>query len=147
MQEKSNSLTVFTDGGARGNPGPSGIGVFVLDAHQQEVYRLVHFLGVKTNNEAEYMAFGLALDFLQDYLKDHSEIKQVFFKLDSKLVVEQMNRRWKIKEPRLLELAQAHWKKIATLPFSITIQYIPRELNAMADMLANQAMDEAEKLV
>lgn len=138
MQEK---ITIFTDGGSRGNPGISGAGVYMIDENNQEIYREYKYLGLKTNNEAEYLALNLALIYLKNKLKKPTAL---LFKLDSKLVVEQMNKNWKIKEVRLQTLAEENWKILSSLPHSICeIKYVPREENKMADMLANQAMDSA----
>lgn len=138
MQEK---ITIFTDGGSRGNPGIAGAGVYIIDEKGQEICREYKYLGLKTNNEAEYLALNLALSYLKKHLKNTTAL---VFKLDSKLVVEQMNKNWKIKEDRLRSLAQENWQILNTLPHSTCeIKYIPREENKMADMLANQAMDSA----
>jgi len=139
MREK---VFVFTDGGSRGNPGIAGAGVFIIDENGKELYREHKFLGLKTNNEAEYLAMNLALNYLKDHLNSSSEL---VFKLDSKLVVEQMNKNWQIKEARLRTLAEENWKILSTLPcFSCEIKHIPRAENEMADLLANQAMDLAK---
>lgn len=138
MQEKN---IIFTDGGSRGNPGIAGAGVYIIDEKGQEIYREYKYLGLKTNNEAEYLALNLALIYLKKNLKPKTAL---VFKLDSKLVVEQMNKNWKIKEARLQLLAQENWKILNLLPYSnCEIKYIPREENKMADLLANQAMDAA----
>lgn len=140
MQEK---ITVFTDGGSRGNPGIAGIGVYIVDENNQEIHREYQFIGTKTNNEAEYLAMKLALSFLQKNA-ERFNLAKVIFKLDSKLVVEQMNKNWQIKEERLRVLAQDNWQILSSLPFSsYEIKHIPREENKMADQLANQAMDSA----
>ncbi len=136
-------IIIFTDGGSRGNPGPAGIGVFVTDEKDQEIHREYKFLGLKTNNEAEYLAMNLALNYLKNNFKEKISI---VFKLDSKLVVEQMNKNWKIKEARLKTLAEENWKLLDSIPhFSCEIKHIPRIENQMADMLANQAMDDGGK--
>lgn len=142
MQEK---IYIFTDGGARGNPGPSGIGVYIFNQEsKEEILSKFSFLGHKTNNEAEYLALQTSLIFLKDYLKDKNQESTLIFHLDSKLVVEQMNKRWKIKELRLLDLAKQNWELLAALPHCTwEIKYVPREENKIADSLANQAMDEA----
>jgi ribonuclease HI len=138
MQEK---MIIFTDGGSRGNPGRAGAGVFITDQAGQEIYRQYSFLGLKTNNEAEYLALNLALKYLQTTLRKPTAL---VFKLDSKLVVEQMNKNWKIKESRLQKMAEENWKLLSLLPCSTCeIKYIPRSENSMADMLANKAMDSA----
>lgn len=140
-------LTVNTDGGSRGNPGVSGGGIIVLDG-QQELYSAAVPFGTKTNNEAEYLAVFHALQFLQKFLKTSKEyssetVRAIEFVLDSKLVVEQLSRRWKIKEPRLRQLAQDCWELIATLPSPVSFRHVLRHHNARADLLANQAMDES----
>ncbi len=136
MQKK---LIIFTDGGSRGNPGIAGAGVYIIDADGQEIYREYKYLGLKTNNEAEYLALNLALQYLKNQLHQATTL---IFKLDSKLVVEQMNKNWQIKEDRLRSLALENWKILSTLPvLAYEIRHIPREENKMADLLANQAMD------
>lgn len=138
MREK---IVVFTDGGSRGNPGLAGVGVYVVDENGQEIYKEHKFLGVKTNNEAEYLALNLALKYLQGSFKEPFE---VVFKLDSKLVVEQMSKHWQIKEKHLLSLADENWKILSLLPHcSYRFQHVPRAENKIADLLANQAMDSA----
>lgn len=138
------NIKVFTDGGSRGNPGLAGAGVYMEDAAGQEFYRESRFLGTKTNNEAEYLAFLLALNYLMRYeTKNPGVIGGVEFYLDSKLVVEQINRRWKIKKNELKSLADSAWKNLSTLPYSIKINHLLREKNQTADYLANEAMDRA----
>jgi len=137
-------ILIFTDGGARGNPGPAGAGIYMTNKNREEILSKHQFLGHKTNNEAEYLAFQAALKYLEEYLATKEQDFDLFFHLDSKLVVEQMNRRWKIKEARLLELAKQNWQILASLPrCSWQIKYVPREQNQRADALANQAMDRA----
>lgn len=139
MQEK---IIVFTDGGSRGNPGISGAGVYIIDELGQEIYREYKYLGLKTNNEAEYLALNLALNYLKNNLKKPT---QAIFKLDSKLVVEQMSKKWQIKESRLLALAQENWRILSLIPnFSYEFIHVLREQNKTADFLANQAMDGAK---
>ena len=135
MQEK---IKVFTDGGSRGNPGIAGIGIYVESENGEKIYESSKFLGTKTNNESEYLGFIEALKYL-DTLEEKP--KKVEFFLDSKLVVEQINKNWKIKEPRLKELAEAAWKLLSTLPFARTISHVVRAKNKEADRLANEAMD------
>lgn len=142
MREK---IIVFTDGGSRGNPGKAGVGIYITNATGEEIYKDFKFLGIKTNNEAEYLALHLALNYLKINLSENAQVKpEIVFKLDSKLVVEQMNKKWQIKEARLRELAVANWQILESLPcFSYEFKHIPREENKMADLLANQAMDSA----
>ena len=134
-------LIINTDGGARGNPGPAAIGVFVV-ANEAVVYESALYLGTKTNNEAEYLAILHALEWLQTFCQTH-EISSVAFKLDSQLVVNQLQRNWKIKEDRLRELAQHCWQIMNSLSVAFTISYVPRAQNVQADRLVNQALDAA----
>jgi ribonuclease HI len=133
-------LTIFTDGGARGNPGPSAIGVTVLDQTKTPIYELSQTIGEATNNEAEYQAFLASILWLTQ-TKHPPTITHVDWRLDSKLVVEQLNRRWKVKEKRLLPTIEQIWSLLASLPYSFTIVHVPRELNRRADALVNQALD------
>ena len=147
-------LEIYTDGGSRGNPGPGGLGVVVYDqATKQEIHTQSAFLGRVTNNEAEYQGMISSLEWLKDYaVKNPQKVKEVTWYLDSKLVVEQLNKRWKIKDPKIKLLAQKSFEllKIFSLPISehhltINIKHVRREKNKVADALANQAMDLASK--
>lgn len=137
-------IEIFTDGGSRSNPGIAGLGVHIQDATGATLQQLSQFLGIKTNNEAEYLAFLKALEFLREFAavakKQQRELEFHFF-ADSKLLVEQLNRHWKIKEPRLQQLAQQAWQGLAALPYPYTLQHVLRAKNKQADQLANQAMD------
>lgn len=142
-------LNIYTDGGSRGNPGISGAGIFIEDEKKQEIHSISLSLGIKTNNEAEYMAFFQSLEWLKKQLNTNNDFKnkytQINWFLDSKLVVEQLNKRWKIKESRLEELAKKCWEILNELKISYKISHIPRSLNSMADALANKAMDEGKE--
>ncbi len=136
-------LIINTDGGSRGNPGPAALGVTVQDAAGQVVYEHGEVLGTATNNEAEYQAVLHSLTWLQTHLPTQPELTKVTWKLDSKLVVEQLLRHWKIKEPRMLALAQQCWSILAQLKVSTQFQHVPRAENKRADELVNQALDAA----
>jgi len=129
-------VIVEADGGSRGNPGPAGYGAVVLDADGERVLaERKGGLGVTTNNVAEYTG-------LIEGLRAAAELgaTRVDVRMDSKLVVEQMCGRWKIKHPSLQPLAlQA--RDIAARFDEVTYQWVPRAQNARADRLANQAMD------
>lgn len=137
-------LSISTDGGSRGNPGISGGGV-VVKKNDDIIFEQAIFFGQKTNNEAEYLAFLSALDWLTKFSTDN-KIEKVNFYLDSKLVVEQINKNWQVKEPRLREFVQKAWLKIAALPYPIKVTHVLRKANALADALANQAMDSATEV-
>lgn len=140
---QATTVQIFTDGGARGNPGPAAIGV-VAKVGETILHEEARFLGHQTNNEAEYAAFQSSLTWLLSYLAEHAtEVMSIVWNLDSMLVVEQLTRRWKIKEPRLQVLAQEIWQNLAKVSCTYQIQYIPRAQNAHADRLVNQALDLA----
>jgi len=130
-----NKLIIYTDGGARGNPGPAGIGVAIYDAERRLVAEISEFLGVATNNQAEYQALIAAFRKAQALNAATLE-----FYLDSELIVRQLNREYKVKNKDLASLfltihnLSLNFKKI-------TYTHIPREENAIADKLANEAMD------
>ena len=126
---------VYTDGAARGNPGPAAIGIVIQDDSGHTVYESSRTLGVHTNNEAEYMAIIAALQYLREI-----RAKEADFYLDSELVVRQLNGRYKVKEPRLQSLHGQATMLLNAVP-SHTIRHVPRKENARADALANEALD------
>jgi ribonuclease HI len=131
-------LVIYTDGGARGNPGPAGAGVVIQDA--EKIYEFKKYLGERqTNNWAEYEAVVLALD---EAKKKGFAGRPIEIRMDSKLVVEQLSGNWKIKEPALKEQAAKVRALLADFPSS-KFTYVPREQNKEADKLVNEAMDEA----
>lgn len=138
------TLVVHTDGGARGNPGPAAAGVVIL-LNGQLILEDGKYLGVQTNNEAEYQAVLHALTLLPDVLKKH-EVNQIEWRLDSMLVVQQLSRQWKIKESRLAVFAQQIWQQLSALSAPSTFKYVPRAENAAADAMVNKILDlEAKK--
>ncbi|OIK02383.1 bifunctional RNase H/acid phosphatase [Streptomyces sp. MUSC 14] len=131
---------VEADGGSRGNPGPAGYGAVVSDAATGETLaEEAEFLGVVTNNVAEYR--GLLAGLRAAHALDPTATVHV--RMDSKLVVEQMSGRWKIKHPDMKPLA-AQARSVFP-PDRVTYEWIPRERNKHADRLANEAMDAGTK--
>lgn len=137
--QKSSQLVINTDGGARGNPGHSGIGV-VVRYQNQVVAEVGEYIGVKTNNEVEYLAFIKSLSWLKEHQSEF-KISQVVWQLDSLLVVEQLNRKWKVKEDRLRLFAVQIWSELAMLGLPYVISHVPRAQNALADAVVNQILD------
>ena len=130
------SFVVEADGGSRGNPGPAGYGAVVLDATTGETLaEAAEFIGTATNNVAEYR--GLIAGLRAAHGLDPDAAVRV--RMDSKLVVEQMSGRWKIKHPDMRPLAAE--AKSVFRPGRVTYEWIPRERNKHADRLANEAMD------
>ncbi len=126
---------MYTDGGARGNPGPAGLGVVIEDENGMRLRGLHRFLGKATNNEAEYEALIEGLKAVSEWKPDRLEVF-----LDSKLVVEQVNGRWKVKEARLQSLLARAKELMAAFP-DVEVKHVERERNKGADALANMAMD------
>ncbi len=131
------SIEVYIDGGSRGNPGPSG-GGFAIYEDGRVIEKGSEFFGDKTNNQAEYMALGIALQKVYDKYGDKGTEVKCF--MDSKLAVEQMSGNWKVKSLNVKPLFQKAIR-IADKFESFSISHIPREENAVADYLANRAMD------
>ncbi|MFE1923080.1 bifunctional RNase H/acid phosphatase [Streptomyces asoensis] len=131
---------VEADGGSRGNPGPAGYGSVVIDAATGETLaERAEYIGVATNNVAEYRGLVAGLRAAREL--DPSATVRV--RMDSKLVVEQMSGRWKIKHPDMKPLAA---EAARVLPAAqVTYEWIPRERNKHADRLANEAMDAGKR--
>ena len=131
-------LTIYTDGGARGNPGPAGCGAIIYDEKKQVVAEVSEYLGVATNNQAEYRALILAFKKAQSL-----GATEIDFYLDSELVVKQLKREYKVKNKDLAPL----FLMIHNLSLNfkhLTYTHIPRERNKEADRLANEAMDRGK---
>ncbi|TFG77135.1 MAG: ribonuclease HI family protein [Thermodesulfobacteriales bacterium] len=133
--DKKNLIEIFIDGAARGNPGESGIGVFIRGAELED-REITKYLGTKTNNQAEYTALITALESALDLKNNKIKIFT-----DSLLVANQVNGVWKVKHPEII-LLNKEAKKLFGNYKNISIQHIPREQNRDADRLANLAIDE-----
>ena len=131
----TNKLTIYTDGAARGNPGPAAIGVVLKDEAGKTVATISRCLGATTNNQAEYSAIIAALEKAISL-----GVKQVTIKSDSELVVNQINGQYKVKNAGLRTM----YSKVVRLTGQLekfSISYIPREQNRAADALCNKALD------
>ncbi|MEU5270583.1 bifunctional RNase H/acid phosphatase [Streptomyces hygroscopicus] len=133
-------FVVEADGGSRGNPGPAGYGAVVSDAETGETLaEVAEYIGTATNNVAEYK--GLVAGLRAAYALDPEA--EVRVRMDSKLVIEQMSGRWKIKHPDMRPLAA---EAKAVFPAGrVSYEWIPRERNKHADRLANEAMDAGKR--
>ena len=128
-------LIVWTDGAARGNPGPAGIGVQITDADGTVIAEIAEGIGIATNNVAEYTA---AIRGLERAAELHA--RDVLLRSDSRLIVEQLAGRYKVKNPRLQELHARARMLAAGLP-RVRYEHVPRERNTEADRLANAGVD------
>lgn len=127
----------YFDGASRGNPGKAGAGALMINEEGKVVWEASRFLGEKTNNEAEYMALIMLLKAAKD-----RGIRSLRVFGDSKLVVSQVSRQWKINLPHLRLLAKEAWDLADGM--DISYSWIPREVNKRADMLSNEGIDGAK---
>lgn len=135
-------LLIEADGGSRGNPGPAGSGAVLIDFDSGSVLaEIALFIGVATNNVAEYRAVLAAIELANEIAPD----AKLLVRMDSKLVVEQMSGRWKIKNEGMQDLSTLMTKAIGSR--DVTFEWIPREQNSKADSLANEAMDAESSVV
>jgi len=136
------NIFVYTDGGARGNPGPAAIGVFVTDSNGEEIVKFGKRIGVTTNNVAEYLAVIEALKWIRDYFKRERggampAARQIKLMLDSKLIVNQLNGLFRIKKNHLRELIIKIRNLEQEVGGSVSYHFIPREKNKIADRIVN----------
>ena len=137
-----NKITIFTDGGSRGNPGPAGIGAVIIGLDGKVLKEVSRFLGKQTNNFAEYEAVIEGLQALKKILGSKVKDFDIEVKMDSQLVARQLSGEYQIKEERLFpQFIKIHNMQVKDFP-QITFTYIPREENKRADALANKAMDK-----
>lgn len=132
-------VKLFTDGGSRGNPGPSALGFVIKDEKDEIIETGSKYLGITTNNQAEYQAVKAGLDACTKYTRGTVQVY-----LDSQLVAHQMNGIYKIKNRELWPIHQSI-KQIVTQKFSkVLFTHVPRELNKDADAMVNEALDSFE---
>lgn len=144
--KKYNKLIIYTDGGARGNPGPAGIGAVIYDGSltksataqgRKRIAEVSKYIGATTNNQAEYKAAIAGLEKAKQL-----GAREVKMYMDSELVVEQLNQRYKVKNKNLAPLFVKMWNLSISFK-KVTYQHIRREMNKEADKLVNQAIDKA----
>ena len=133
-------LVIFCDGGARGNPGPAGIGAVIYDTNKKVLAEISEYIGEATNNQAEYRAVIAAIEKAKEIKAD-----ELLFYLDSELVVRQLNGEYRVKNKELAPLFVKIYN--ASLDFKkVSYSHIPREMNKEADKLVNKALDLAVNL-
>jgi probable phosphoglycerate mutase len=131
-------ITAYTDGGARGNPGPAGYGVHILDANGNTLAELVGPIGHATNNVAEYSGLIAALQWAVDHGHDDVRVH-----MDSELVIKQMRGEYKVKHATM-QVLHADARRLIGKLGRVTLEHVRREQNKVADGLSNQAMDIVE---
>lgn len=129
-------LAIHTDGGARGNPGPAGIGVVVSDEKRKTVKEISEYIGRATNNQAEYRALIRGLQEAK-----RLGAREVAVVMDSELVVKQLKREYKVKDKDLGALFVRAWNLLQGFS-SHTVKHVLRGKNKRADALVNQAIDQ-----
>ncbi len=135
MKKVINLAVMYTDGGARGNPGIAGIGILIEDEDGNIIKEISQYIGEQTNNVAEYKALNRGLEVALDL-----GIKKITCYLDSELVVKQIKGEYKVKNERMIPMYNMTMPLIKKFD-SFRIIHIKRELNKKADKLVNEAID------
>ncbi len=140
-------IKVFTDGASRDNPGKSGIGIVIYDEAGTLIKSWNEYIGIATNNQAEYKALLKSLELIKEILESGSyKFDMVEFYADSELMVKQIKGIYKIKEPTLSILNKQFHSEIRKAGIKYSIHHVERALNKEADKLANQGIDNYGKL-
>lgn len=134
---KYKELNLYADGGSRGNPGPSASGFALIDEAGRVVVKKGEYLGITTNNQAEYQSLKLGLEEAR-----RLQVSEVHVYMDSQLVVRQMQGVYKVKNRDLWPIYTAI-KDLVTTFKRVTFSHVPREMNKIADGAVNEALDEA----
>ena len=128
---------LFIDGAARKNPGPAGAGIFLMDPSKKSIHK-GFFLGIKTNNQAEYLALILGIYYFLELRQHENETLSIIS--DSELLVRQMTGQYKVRNQELIKLQQMAFHLLRQVPFCIC--HVLRIYNKTADELANKGIDE-----
>ncbi len=134
-------ISVYTDGGSRGNPGPSGIGVYIVDEKGKELAAFGKTIGVTTNNVAEYTALIEAFSWLLDHKEESGQHTKISVSVDSQLLYSQVVGIYRVKNEKIRELLFVIRQKEAELGIPVSYAHIRREFNKNADRLVNKALD------
>lgn len=133
---------VYSDGGARGNPGPAAYAFLIYDKNMKKIYQEGKTIGVATNNQAEYTGVLKALEYFNAKNTNYQDANIQFF-LDSSLVVEQLSGNFKIKNNNLKKLFLRILELSQKLGATINYAHVKREFNKQADQLVNLTLDQA----
>jgi ribonuclease HI len=145
MEADFETLIVYTDGGSRGNPGPAAVGVVILNKKGHLIKKYSKEIGIKTNNEAEYEAVIFALQKIKRLFgKEKAKEMSIEIRMDSELIVKQLNGQYKIEEERLFPLFIKIWNLKVEIG-NILFRGIKREENKEADQLVNDALEAGEQ--
>jgi ribonuclease HI len=138
---EKNEIVIHTDGGSRGNPGPAAC-AFVVEKDGKEVFKSAKFLGIQTNNYAEYRGVILALEWLSSQPFNNMTNLSIVFFLDSELIVKQINGIYKVKDEGLRNLFFETITLMNKIAGIFVFKNIPREKNKIADFLLNEELDK-----
>lgn len=133
-------ISIFTDGGSRGNPGPAAYG-FVIKKGETTVYEEGKYIGIQTNNTAEYTAILKSLEWVSTHRESIGEYAGINFYMDSQLAREQLVGNYRVKQPHLQQLLFQIKELLHALKSTVTFTHIPRERNTQADRQVNLALD------
>ncbi len=133
---KINKIVIYTDGASRGNPGRAGAGFVIYTESGEKLTEGYRYLGIKTNNQAEYEALIMALEKAEEMGADAVEIRS-----DSQLLVRQLNGEYRVKSKNIIPLFR-RVKELLSIFGSVQFTHVPREQNREADALANRGVDE-----
>ncbi len=137
-------IIMYTDGGSRGNPGPAGAGAYITDGDGKKLKGVSKFLGIQTNNFAEYEAVVLGLHEIKKMFGKNARDMDIEVRMDSELIKKQLSGEYQIREeslfPHFIKIWNMQVKDLPKLKFT----HVPREKNQDADRLANEAMDGGE---
>jgi ribonuclease HI len=135
------TILAYTDGASRGNPGESGVGIVLKDELGNVIASQYGYIGIATNNIAEYTALAACLRLVQT-----TQCSQLVVHSDSELIVRQLNGLYKVKDAKLKKHFQKIQNIIVAAPFQFKIRHVPREENREADELANRGIDTKKLL-
>lgn len=135
------TLRAYTDGASRGNPGESGIGIILKDEHDRVLLSEFGYIGIATNNVAEYTALLVLLKRMKEFPCAHLIVQS-----DSELMVRQLNGEYKVKDENLKKCVQRVHRLMGSAPFTYELVHVPREQNAEADRLANFGIASRKRL-
>lgn len=134
----NNILEVYTDGGAKGNPGKAAIGI-VIYKNKKKIFNLHQQIGWGTNNEAEYKALIKALNIIKEKKDQWGVVEKIIFYSDSRLLVNQVNGFFKVKQGKIKEYILKIRQLEMEINLPISYHLIPRQMNKEADRLVNQS--------
>lgn len=141
-------LNIYCDGGARGNPGPAAIGVYILNEYGKKLGKISKRIGMATNNEAEYQSVIAALDWANHFQQESKvTLAEINCYLDSQLTINQLNGIFKVEKPNLRHYIMTIRILESSLTGPVKYTYVPRQKNRQADQLVNDAINKKNEAI